>query len=261
MNFFATNIKYLRKQKGLTQSELANKLGVNRPKIGSYEEGRAEPKLSTLQRFSHFYKVGLDDLLERDLSKEETNQKDIRGNSLRILPIIVDKNDEEQITVVPAKASAGYLNGFADVEFVEQLPTFNLPVNELSTNRTYRIFQIQGDSMLPVISGSYIISEYVQNWQTIKDESTYIVISQSEGIVYKRIKNRLESEQVIELKSDNTLYPTFSIPAEDIMEVWKAKGIISFDLPQPEQSDIQLSKMNSMLLQLQQEMQQLKGSN
>jgi len=259
MNFFASNMKYLRKKKGLTQSDLANKMGINRPKIGSYEEGRAEPKLTTIQRISHFYKVNIDDLLELDLSKEQHKEKDVKGSAIRILPIIVDKNDEEQITVVPSKASAGYLNGFADVEFVEQLPTFNLPVNELSTNRTYRIFQIQGDSMLPVTSGSYIISEYVQNWETIKDESTYIVISQSEGIVYKRIKNRLGTDQVIDLKSDNTLYPTFTIPIDEVVEVWKAKGVISFNLDEPDVSNNQLSRMNAMLMELQQEMKSLKS--
>ena len=259
MNFFASNMKYLRKKKGLTQSDLANKMGINRPKIGSYEEGRAEPKLTTIQRISNFYKVNIDDLLELDLSKEQHKEKDVKGSAIRILPIIVDKNDEEQITVVPAKASAGYLNGFADLEFVEQLPTFNLPVNELSTNRTYRIFQIQGDSMLPVTSGSYIISEYVQNWETIKDESTYIVISQSEGIVYKRIKNRLGTDQVIDLKSDNTLYPTFTIPIDEVVEVWKAKGVISFNLDEPDVSNNQLSRMNAMLMELQQEMKSLKS--
>lgn len=259
MNFFASNMKYLRKKKGLTQSDLANKMGINRPKIGSYEEGRAEPKLTTIQRISHFYKVNIDDLLELDLSKEQHKEKDVKGSAIRILPIIVDKNDEEQITVVPSKASAGYLNGFADVEFVEQLPTFNLPVNELSTNRTYRIFQIQGDSMLPVTSGSYIISEYVQNWETIKDESTYIVISQSEGIVYKRIKNRLGTDQVIDLKSDNTLYPTFTIPIDEVVEVWKAKGVISFNLDEPDVTNNQLSRMNAMLMELQQEMKSLKS--
>lgn len=259
MNFFASNMKYLRKKKGLTQSDLANKMGINRPKIGSYEEGRAEPKLTTIQRISHFYKVNIDDLLELDLSKEQHKEKDVKGSAIRILPIIVDKNDEEQITVVPAKASAGYLNGFSDVEFVEKLPTFNLPVNELSTNRTYRIFQIQGDSMLPVTSGSYIISEYVQNWETIKDESTYIVISQSEGIVYKRIKNRLGTDQVIDLKSDNTLYPTFTIPIDEVVEVWKAKGVISFNLDEPDVSNNQLSRMNAMLMELQQEMKSLKS--
>lgn len=245
--------------KGLTQSDLANKLGINRPKIGSYEEGRAEPKLSTLQRISHFYKVNIDDLLELDLSKESPKEKDIKGSALRILPIIIDKDDNEHITVVPAKASAGYLNGYADVEFMENLPTFNLPLKELSQNRTYRIFQIQGDSMLPISSGSYIISEYVQDWTGIQDNLPYIVISSTEGIVYKRIVNQDVQFRSFDLHSDNKNYAPFSVAIEDIVEIWKAIGVISFDLPVAETSVSQIDKMNSMLMKLQIEMQQLKN--
>lgn len=259
MNFFPSNIKFLRRMKGLTQSDLANKLGINRPKIGSYEEGRAEPKLSTLQRISHFYKVNIDDLLELDLSKESPKEKDIKGSALRILPIIIDKDDNEHITVVPAKASAGYLNGYADVEFVENLPTFNLPLKELSQNRTYRIFQIQGDSMLPITSGSYIISEYVQDWTSIQDNLPYIVISSTEGIVYKRIVNQDVQFRSFDLHSDNNNYAPFSVAMEDIVEIWKAIGVISFDLPVAETSVSQIDKMNSMLMKLQIEMQQLKN--
>lgn len=259
MNFFPSNIKFLRRMKGLTQSDLANKLGINRPKIGSYEEGRAEPKLSTLQRISHFYKVNIDDLLELDLSKESPKEKDIKGSALRILPIIIDKDDNEHITVVPAKASAGYLNGYADVEFVENLPTFNLPLKELSQNRTYRIFQIQGDSMLPITSGSYIISEYVQDWTGIQDNLSYIVISSTEGIVYKRIVNQDAQLRSFDLHSDNKNYAPFSVAIEDIVEIWKAIGVISFDLPVAETSVSQIDKMNSMLMKLQIEMQQLKN--
>ena len=54
-NFFAPNLKFLRKSKGLTQGDFALKIGINRPKVGSYEEGRAEPNLVTLQNISHFF--------------------------------------------------------------------------------------------------------------------------------------------------------------------------------------------------------------
>ena len=51
LNFFAQNLKHLRKVKGLTQGDFAAKIGINRPKVGSYEEGRAEPSLETLQNY------------------------------------------------------------------------------------------------------------------------------------------------------------------------------------------------------------------
>ena len=70
---------------------MANKIDVNRPKIGSYEEGRAEPKFETLQNISHFFQVSIDDLLEKELSQtKKVTLKNIEGNNLRVLPIVVD---------------------------------------------------------------------------------------------------------------------------------------------------------------------------
>jgi transcriptional regulator with XRE-family HTH domain len=261
MNFFATNIKFLRKQKGLTQSELADKIGINRPKIGSYEEGRAEPKLSVILQISHFYKVNIDELLEIDLSLTPSKSKDITGSNLRVLPIIVDRNNTEQISLVPLKAAAGYLGGYSDLEFIEQLPTFQLPLNELSSNSTYRMFQINGDSMLPIPSGAYIIGEYLLDWSTIKSKQSAIVVSSNEGVVFKRIENKIKHDRTIELHSDNKLYAPFTVKVEDITEIWKAVGYVSFELSTDliEKND-QLSQMNEMLLQLQQEVKQLKAN-
>ena len=42
------NLKSLRKAKGWTQQALADRLGLTRPTLGAYEEGRSEPKLSVL---------------------------------------------------------------------------------------------------------------------------------------------------------------------------------------------------------------------
>ncbi len=260
-NYLKTNIRWLRKQKGLTQSELADKIGVNRAMVGSYEEDRAAPKVPVLQTLSLFFNVSIDDLFNKDLSKESQHgkkkkDKDIRGHSLRVLSTIVDRDDKELVTVVPAKAAAGYLNGYADPEYIESLPKFELPLPEMSKERTYRAFQIKGDSMSPVPSGAYIIGEYIQNWQEIKDGRTYIVVTHEEGIVYKRTYNRIEEDEELLLKSDNPEYEPFSIPVSDIIDVWKAVGFISFELPEPE--DMSLHKLSSEIEKLKNEIQQIK---
>lgn len=53
-------LKILRKGRHLTQEQLAEKLGVNRTTISSYEIGRRLPNLNELKRFAAFYGVGLD---------------------------------------------------------------------------------------------------------------------------------------------------------------------------------------------------------
>lgn len=253
------NIKYLRKVRNLTQDQLADKIGVNRAMIGSYEEGRAVPKLPALQILSHYFNVSIDSLVNIDLSTEsssagDTQNIDSAGKNLRILTTLVDRNDKELITLVPVKASAGYAKGYSDPDYVETLPKFSLPFTELSRERTYRAFQISGNSMEPIPSGAYIICEYLQNWSDVKGGKTYIVVTKDDGVVYKRLYNN--DNDTLLLKSDNPEYNPYTIPLNSISEIWKALGYISFSLPEPD--EMHLGKLAAMVYKMQTELDELK---
>jgi transcriptional regulator with XRE-family HTH domain len=56
MNYVKNNLKFLRKKEALTQEQLATKIGVKRAMIGAYEEGRAEPRLHTLQHLAAYFR-------------------------------------------------------------------------------------------------------------------------------------------------------------------------------------------------------------
>ncbi len=258
MNYFPENLKHLRKERELRQADLAEKLGVNRTAVGAYEEGRAEPKLSTLRNISLYFDITIDALLHEDLSSGKTQPKaDLQGKGLRILPITIDKSeDKELIDIVPVKAAAGYLNGYGDVDFVEALPHFSLPVPELGPNNSYRVFQIEGDSMLPVTSGSYVIGEYLQDWKTIKSEQCYILLTKDDGVVYKRVVNNLDYDATLMLKSDNPKYKPFEVGIEDVLEVWNARGFISFDLPDGNSPNV--DQITQMLAELKSEVSEIK---
>ena len=254
-NFLGSNIKYLRKSRNLTQDQLANKIGVNRAMIGSYEEGRATPKISALSTLSHYFNVSIDDMVNLDLSvKKEEFVVDKTGKGLRILTTLVDRDDKELITLVPVKAAAGYTNGYADPDFIEELPKFNLPLPELSNDRTYRAFQIEGNSMEPVPPNAYIICEYLQNWKDLKDGKPYMIITKDDGIVYKRVYTN--DNDTLLLKSDNPDYEPYTIEAGMICEVWTALGYICFSLPETE--EMNLGKLTSMVHKMQNELDEIK---
>ncbi len=227
------NIRFLRRQKQMTQEQLAAKLGVNRAALGSYEEGRAEPRLAVLQSIAQYFGYSIDDLVHKDLSVNPGKKAvDIEGKTLRILPVMVDAaTDKERIAVVPVKAAAGYLNGYSDVDFIAELPSFSLPLPELARERSYRLFQVKGESMLPVPSGAYIIGEYVQNWARVKDNDCYILITRDEGLVYKRVQYKQETGSLL-LISDNPEYAPYEIETGQVLEMWKASGYISLQIPQ-----------------------------
>lgn len=232
----ARNIRHKRKEMGLTQAALASRLGVTRSALGAYEESRAEPKVDLLMLLADLFGCSVDQLLKHDLSKKQTAAHalaDATGARLRVLSVCIEaENAEEQISIVPDKAAAGYMEGYRDIDFVAQLPAFRLPVPELSAQRTYRLFQIKGDSMLPVPDGAYIIAEYVQDWRRLRDYQSCIVVSKSDGIVFKRVVNHLE-DGYLTLKSDNPAYAPYRMAVDQVFEIWKALGFISFCLPEP----------------------------
>ncbi|MBA9077998.1 XRE family transcriptional regulator [Rufibacter quisquiliarum] len=248
----STNLKYLRKQHNLTQVQLAEKLEIKRSLIGAYEEGRAEPKLVTLVKMGQVFNLPVDDLISPDLPNSLQSGSSKNKSNVRVLSITVDSQDRENIELVPYKASAGYLNGYSDPEFMEELPKFRLPM--IQGPGTYRAFEIKGDSMLPIPSGTVIVGRYVERWQEIKDGTPCIVVSLQEGIVFKRIYQQ-EKHTALRLHSDNPIYEPYEVKLEDVVELWEAKAYISTSFPMAE---ISLDKLTSLVLDLQQEVKKLK---
>ncbi len=254
MNLISSNIKHLRKQKGWTQQDLADALVVKRPQIGSYEEGRADPRISTLLKIAEVFQLSLDDLLTQDLTQNSSLRK-----SAKVLAITVDSQQRENIELVPQKAAAGYTNGYADPEYLQDLPRFQLP--NLPKDRTYRAFEISGDSMLPIQPGTIIIGQYLESPSDIKNGKTYVIVSEQEGVVYKRVFNYLEEKGTLYLVSDNHLYSPYELAVAEVLEIWEAKAYISTQFPEagPKASNnISMKELTQMVLDIKEEVTKLK---
>lgn len=217
MSIANKNLKFLRKLRGWTQEEFANKLRIKRSLLGAYEEERADPRIDVLEIIADMFKLSLDDLLRKDL----TESKGSYISKRRAQKMSTERGD---IPFVPVKAAAGYLAGFADPEFVDELNTFTLP---MLTGGDYRAFEIVGDSMMPTPSGSVIVGEKVENLEELKTSNTYIVVSKTEGIVYKRVMKNNRQKNKFTFVSDNPAYQPYTVAAEDIVEVWQAQMIIA----------------------------------
>ena len=256
------NLKLLRGRLKKSQEEVATELGLTRSSYSGYENNVAQPNIESLLLFGDYFKVSLDDLLRKDFSAfkdsdwekfENGMNADIKGAKLRVLSTVVDQNNEELIELIPLKASAGYTAGYADPDYLKVLPTFHLPF--LSRDRKYRSFPIKGDSMPPVVEGSYVVAEFIQNWMSIRSGTPCIVVTKDEGIVFKVVHNLLNSEQSFQLCSTNTFYEPYKVHENDILEMWKFVNYISPELPEFRIDDNDLSKS---LRSLQSEVSQLK---
>ena len=218
MSIAGQNLKYLRKLRGWTQEEFANKLHIKRSLIGAYEEERADPRLDVLEIVADMFKLTLDELLLKDLSNTANNYLAKRRQQKMM------SADRNVIHFVPVKAAAGYLASYADSEFIDELNTFTLP---MLSGGNYRAFEIIGDSMLPTPSGSIIVGEKIEEYNDIKNSQAYIVVSRNEGIVYKRVEKNNHSKNKLTLVSDNPQYQPYQVNAEDVVELWQAQMVIS----------------------------------
>lgn len=221
MGKLAKNIKHLRALKGLTQEQLSIALDISKSRIGSYEEGRSEPLIDTLILMSDYFKLPIDALVKNDLSFSTTDTFIDIGNQRVLFPIRVDENNNDVIEVVTKEASAGYLQGYTDTEFVANLPIMSL--NFLPTGK-HRAFPIKGDSMHPwVKDGDVVVCEYLESIQQIKNSYCYIILTKNDGLVYKRVFTDKMEEGFLQLSSDNKMYQPYLLHLSDVLEIWQFK--------------------------------------
>ena len=282
MTLISKNIQSLRKRKGWTQAVFAEKIGVKRSLVGAYEEARSDPRLSNLLVISKLFDLSVDELIsvklylltDEDLesymvSKNLMPPKPNEQDEVKVLAVSVTEG-KENIELVPNKASAGYSVGYCDPEFIEELPRFQLPM--LPDNASYRAFEISGDSMLPLESGTIVVGQYISNFTHLRNGKTYVLVTKNDGIVYKRVFNYIEEKGKLFLVSDNTLYSPYELDASEVIEIWEAKAFISLKFPDIDHnlSDIaqnekpattmNMDELTKIVLELKSEMVKLKNT-
>ncbi|WP_179343228.1 XRE family transcriptional regulator [Winogradskyella ursingii] len=247
------NIRHLRTLKKMSQERFADELNWTRSVVGSYEEGRSEPPIERLIDLSNYFDIPIDILVRKDLRKaKETSFIEV-GNKRVLFPITVNEENEDLIEIIPAKASAGYLSGYDDPEYIEQLEKIKLPF--LPTG-THRAFPIKGDSMLPVKDGSYVVAKFVEDINDVKNGKTYVVLTKDDGLVYKRVYIPKKDTVNLLLSSDNKSYQPYLISKEQILELWEFTCCINTQ--EYDEKELKLSSIMSMFQDLKIELEAVK---
>jgi transcriptional regulator with XRE-family HTH domain len=231
---FAENLRFLRLRRNKSQTDLAAELEITRTTLSGYEKN-VQPPFRNLIKISEYFNVSLDALIKYKLEVlsgfqlsqiEKGFDVDVTGSKLRLLTITVDSKGKENIEMVPVKAQAGYTNSYGDLDFIASLAKFRLPF--LPENKTYRTFQIKGDSMLPIPENSWITCSYVENWENIKNGKACVIVTKTDGIVFKLVYSRL-SEGKLLLVSSNRNYLPYEIHISQVLEIWQFETWNSFE--------------------------------
>ena len=253
MSLFSDNIRALRNKSQISQEKLAEKLQITRGRYVKYEDGTSEAPYDILKRIAQYYQLSIDILLSTDVTKIEVEKLLKLENNRLILPIQVDSSGENVIEVVSQKAKAGYLSGYADPEYIEQLQQISLPFLGIGK---YRGFPVEGDSMPPHQEGDIIIGRYVEQLGEVRSGKTYILITRNQGVVYKRL-NSQNNNQLI-LSSDNFFYTPYKIKASDILEIWEYQCNIGRNDQQTEA--IESTTIKNMFFELKSEISDLRNT-
>ena len=179
----------------------------------------------------------------------------VEGRSLMPKVVVVDDDDNDRIPLVSVKAQAGYLEGYDDSNYIEELPTYSLPEMR---NGTYRMFQISGFSMYPTLQdGSYVIGKFVEDWEWLGDNRVCVVVTERDGVIVKRVTNRAREKGFLYCKSDNRDYKHIKVMLEDIKEIWECQAHISFEFLDPVTNYQKIAELEVNLSELQDKVKNL----
>ncbi len=81
MSFFGKNIRKIRSIKKISQTEFARIFDLSRASVGSYEEGRAEPKIEIITKVANYFSITLDELINKELTVNELYHFDGRTDT------------------------------------------------------------------------------------------------------------------------------------------------------------------------------------
>lgn len=89
---FNEKLQELRKGKGLTQEELAERLFVSRTAISKWESGRGYPSIDSLKEISRFFSVTIDELIgpEEIISAAEEEKQALAGRTISFISNTLD---------------------------------------------------------------------------------------------------------------------------------------------------------------------------
>ena len=234
---FVECIEHLYQQRKVTSfRQLALSLDFKAQNLGEIRKGKRDVPIELLRKAIEYYRISPVFIFSGGGPKFTTTKT---SQAFDVLTIVTDHKDQERIVHVPAQAQAGYVSGYRDPSFIEEMPSFSLPDMRYRSG-SYRSFDVSGQSMEPGIKphdrliGRYVEPEYWKNG--IRDNHVYILVTTTD-VVVKRVMNELKTNQRIHAISDNEFFGSFYIEAEDIKEIWMVESVIRNFNHFPEKQD------------------------
>lgn len=184
---------------------------------------------------------------------QESNQKYNPDNQPYKAPAQPDYNEarvnKNTIQIVKRFQHNDYLMKNKNANFLKSLTEFHLPTLPLGE---YRAFESSEDF---AFEGALLIGSLIKNLYDIIDGKNYVLVTKTQGIIYRRVYNQIKIKGTLLLSSDNQRFTSNEISINDVIEIWEIKAFISYTLPEP---SISFDKLNHLVGELKFELDRLK---
>lgn len=143
-----------------------------------------------------------------------------------------------EVPLIPIKAQAGYLNGFDDTSFINELPTVHV-IADRTFHGKYRCFEVSGDSMddgsrMSIWDGDVILCREVKRdlWKyKLHIDKWFFVINHVSGLLIKQIVAHDVENCTITCHSLNSVYgPDFVLKLDEVRELYNVIKITERNL-------------------------------
>jgi len=213
---------------GLNKNSFSEAVGMTtNVTIGRIVNEKRRPSVKTLEKItSRFPQISYDWLLtgrgEMLMPEFTADARPVNVETFMYVPLI------------PVRASAGYLTGYGDTEYIESLPSLPVVVDKQYKGK-YRLFEVEGDSMddgtrgalcdKDIVLGREVKRELWQNKLHINNWN-FIIVHRTEGITIKRILEHNTEDGSILCHPVNPLYEDFTLYLDEVLELYNVIKIV-----------------------------------
>lgn len=207
---FGRRLKMARKAQKVSQTDLANGIGVSQNTVSDWEHGRYEPTLETINRIAK--QLGVDPAI-------------LTGTSP--LPSTLAAQDTIAVPEYDINVAAGDGRVIQDAPPVAFWPFPDKVFTEMRRpSGSFVLFTVNGDSMEPTLkSGDRILVDTSQI--NVANPGIYVIATDDFAAV-KRVEMIPGAKPAaLRIKSDNPLHSSFEAPVRDIRIIGRVSAVLT----------------------------------
>lgn len=227
MDYFGSNLNYLRLKKGLGQKEMAESLGFSRTQWSNYEKSGSYPKFLDLMKIARYFDVPETELIHIDLSEQDSKmvaEPAIKYKSKLRSDLTLTR---QTIPLYKLEATAGLVHLFQDHNQIDPIDFIRIPNLPKCDGAVF----VAGDSMYPLLkSGDIVMYKQVHDIENgIFWGQMYLLsvaVGDDEFVMVKYVQKSEKGEDYITLVSENRHHQNRCVKIANIRALAIIKGSI-----------------------------------